>query len=85
MNAFLMDAVPPDQRGRALGSVGSAQTAAMAVGALAGGALFAAGLWVPFVASLVVGLVLIFAAIPQLRAAGTHRRNLFTEAAAGHG
>jgi DHA1 family multidrug resistance protein-like MFS transporter len=85
MNAFLMDAVPGERRGRALGTVGGAQTAALAVGALVGGALFSAGLWVPFVASLVVSLALIVAGMPSLRAAGTGRPEVLPEAAVSHG
>jgi MFS family permease len=70
INAFLMSAVAPDQRGRAAGTVGTAETAAKAVGALIGGGLFGLGVWVPFVVSSVVGLALILLGIPSLRAAG---------------
>ncbi len=70
INAFLMSAVAPDQRGRAAGTVGTAETAAKAVGALIGGGLFGLGVWVPFVISSVVGLALILLGIPSLRAAG---------------
>ncbi|HCO02784.1 MAG TPA: hypothetical protein DIT48_05360 [Actinobacteria bacterium] len=70
INAFLMSAVPAEQRGRALGTVGTAEAAAKAVGALIGGTLFGLGLWVPFVISGVVGLVLIGLSLPWLRAAG---------------
>jgi MFS family permease len=70
INAFLMSAVAPDQRGRAAGTVGTAETAAKAVGALIGGGLFGLGVWVPFVISSVVGLALILWGIPSLRAAG---------------
>jgi MFS family permease len=70
INAFLMSAVPADQRGRALGTVGTAESAAKAVGALIGGALFGLGLWVPFFVSSVVGLALIMLGLPWLRAAG---------------
>ncbi len=70
INAFLMSAVPEDQRGRAVGTVGTAETAAKAVGALIGGTLFGLGLWVPFVLSSVVGLSLILFGLPSLRAAG---------------
>jgi len=65
-----MSAVPAEQRGRALGTVGTAEAAAKAVGALIGGTLFGLGLWVPFVISGVVGLVLIGLSLPWLRAAG---------------
>jgi MFS transporter, DHA1 family, tetracycline resistance protein len=70
INAFLMSAVAPDQRGRAAGTVGTAETAAKAVGALIGGGLFGLGVWVPFVMSSVVGLALILLGLPSLRAAG---------------
>jgi DHA1 family multidrug resistance protein-like MFS transporter len=74
INAFLMSAVTPDQRGRAAGTVGTAETAAKAVGALLGGGLFGLGIWVPFVVSSVVGLALILGGLPWLRAAGPDRR-----------
>jgi DHA1 family multidrug resistance protein-like MFS transporter len=70
INAFLMSAVAPDQRGRAAGTVGTAETAAKAVGALIGGGLFGLGVWVPFVVSSVVGFALILLGLPSLRAAG---------------
>ncbi|HVS04589.1 MAG TPA: MFS transporter [Candidatus Dormibacteraeota bacterium] len=70
INAFLMSAVAPDQRGRAAGTVGTGETAAKAVGALIGGGLFGLGVWVPFVVSSVVGLALILLGLPSLRAAG---------------
>jgi DHA1 family multidrug resistance protein-like MFS transporter len=70
INAFLMSAVPADQRGRAIGTVGTAESAAKAVGALIGGALFALGVWVPFVLSGVVGMAFIVLGLPSLRAAG---------------
>jgi DHA1 family multidrug resistance protein-like MFS transporter len=70
INAFLMSAVPEDQRGRAVGTVGTAEAAAKAVGALIGGTLFGLGLWVPFVLSSLVGLSLILLGLPSLRAAG---------------
>ena len=70
INAFLMSAVSPDQRGRAAGTVGTAETAAKAVGALLGGGLFGLGVGVPFVLSAVVGVGFILASLPWLRAAG---------------
>jgi DHA1 family multidrug resistance protein-like MFS transporter len=70
INAFLMSAVAPDQRGRAAGTVGTGETAAKAVGALIGGGLFGLGVWVPFIVSSVVGLALILLGLPSLRAAG---------------
>jgi DHA1 family multidrug resistance protein-like MFS transporter len=74
INAFLMSAVAPDQRGRAAGTVGTAETAAKAVGALLGGGLFGLAVWVPFVLSSVLGLALILGGLPWLRAAGPDRR-----------
>jgi MFS family permease len=70
INTFLMSAVSPDQRGRAAGTVGTAETAAKAVGALIGGGLFGLGVAVPFVVSAVVGVGFILASLPWLRAAG---------------
>jgi len=70
INAFLMSAVPADQRGRAVGTVGTAESAAKALGALIGGALFGLGVWVPFVLSGVVGVAVIALGLPSLRAAG---------------
>jgi DHA1 family multidrug resistance protein-like MFS transporter len=84
INAFLMSAVPDDQRGRAIGTVGTAETAAKAVGALIGGTLFGLGLWVPFVLSSLVGLALILLGLPSLRAAGRHV-GVLKVAAAPHG
>jgi MFS family permease len=70
INAFLMSAVSPEERGRAAGTVGTAETAAKAVGALLGGGLFGLGVAVPFWVSAVVGLGFIVASLPWLRAAG---------------
>jgi MFS family permease len=70
INTFLMSAVSPDQRGRAAGTVGTAETAAKAVGALLGGGLFGLGVGVPFVLSAVVGVAFILASLPWLREAG---------------
>jgi DHA1 family multidrug resistance protein-like MFS transporter len=65
-NALLMETVPADRRGRYQGGLGAANSAAMAVGAAAGGALFGFGVGMPFwvtgaicVVSSVVGLVLL--------------------------
>jgi MFS family permease len=69
MNAFLMDAVP-ESRGEAQGIVGTALSAAMAIGSLLAGTLFAIGLAVPFVAGAVACVALVLAALPSLRAAG---------------
>jgi hypothetical protein len=54
----------------ALGTVGTAETAAKAVGALLGGGLFGLGVAVPFVVSAVVGVGFILVSLPWLRAAG---------------
>ena len=70
INAFLMSAVSRDQRGRAAGTVGTAETAAKAVGALLGGGLFGLGVAVPFAVSAVVGVGFILVSLPWLRAAG---------------
>jgi len=69
MNSFLMEAVP-DRRGEAQGVVGTAQSASMAIGALAGGSLFAMGLGVPFFVAASVGFGFALLALPGLRAAG---------------
>lgn len=74
INAYLMSAVAPDQRGRAAGTVGTAETAAKAAGALLGGGLFGLGVWVPFVVSSVAGLAFIVLGVPWLRAAGRDSR-----------
>ncbi len=85
INAYLMGAVPADQRGRALGTVGTAESAAKAVGALIGGMLFGLGLWVPFMVSSVVGLVLIGLGLPWLRVAGRNVAVIHTAAAVADG
>jgi MFS family permease len=85
INAFLMSAVAPDQRGRASGTVGSAETAAKALGALVGGGLFGLGVWVPFVVSTILGTALVLGGIPSLRAAGPDRRVQPAVMVAGHG
>jgi MFS family permease len=69
MNAYLMEALPR-ARGEAQGVVGTALSAAMAIGSLAAGALFAIGVAIPFVAGCVACLVFALAALPSLRAAG---------------
>ena len=74
INAYLMSAVAADQRGRAAGTVGTAETAAKALGALLGGGLFGLGVWVPFVVSSVAGLAFILLGVPLLRAAGRDAR-----------
>ncbi|HYM50502.1 MAG TPA: MFS transporter [Candidatus Limnocylindrales bacterium] len=74
LNAYIMDAVPVDARGQAQGTVGMAQGLAMAHGAAIAGALFAGGIWVPFVVGAVGCLVLALVSVPWFRAAGEHRR-----------
>jgi MFS family permease len=70
-NAFLMDAVS-DRRGEAQGIVGTARSAAMAVGSLVAGGLFAYGVAVPFWTAGAAGVLFALAALPGLRAAGRH-------------
>jgi DHA1 family multidrug resistance protein-like MFS transporter len=70
INSYLMSAVSPAQRGRAAGTVGTAETAAKAIGALIGGGLFGLGVGVPFVVSSVGALAFILLGLPSLRAAG---------------
>lgn len=69
MNAFLMEAVP-DRRAEAQGVVGTATSAATAVGSLVAGSLFEMGVAVPFVVAAAAGVAFSLAAIPGLRAAG---------------
>ena len=85
INAYLMSAVAADQRGRAAGTVGTAETAAKAAGALLGGGLFGLGVWVPFVVSSVAGLAFILLGVPWLRAAGRDARMRPVLAVAGRG
>jgi MFS family permease len=85
MNAFLMSAVAAEERGRAAGTVGTAETAAKALGALIGGGLFGLGVAVPFLISSAVALAFIIAALPSLRAAGRDRRIRPALAMAGRG
>ena len=85
INAFVMGAVAPDQRGRAAGTVGTAETAAKAAGALVGGGLFGLGVAVPFVVSSLVGLAFILIGIPSLRAAGRDAGTKPALAMAGNG
>ncbi len=80
INAFLMDAVP-EGRGEAQGVVGTALSAAMAIGALVAGTLFAAGLAVPFVAGCVACVAFALAAVPSLMAAGRRARGMATTVA----
>ena len=69
MNAFLMEAVR-ERRAEAQGVVGTALNAAMAVGSLSAGVLFAVGPGVPFFVACAAGIAFGVAAIPALRAAG---------------
>jgi DHA1 family multidrug resistance protein-like MFS transporter len=70
MNTFLMSSVAPGERGRAVGTVGTADAASKAIGALIAGALFAVGIAVPFLVSSIVGIAFILFAVPSLRSAG---------------
>jgi len=85
INSFLMSSVAPDQRGRAAGTVGTAETAAKAIGALVGGGLFGLGVWVPFVVSAVAGLALVLLGLPWLRTAGRDAAMRPAVAVAGNG
>ena len=69
LNAFLMDAVP-ERRAEASGLVGTAQSAAEAVGSLAGGALFGVGIAVPFYFASGAGVLFALLALVGLRALG---------------
>jgi len=69
MNAFLMDAVP-ERKAEAQGLVGTAQSAATAVGSLAGGALFGVGVGVPFYVAGAAGVLFALLALPGLRGLG---------------
>ncbi|MBV8199848.1 MAG: MFS transporter, partial [Acidobacteria bacterium] len=69
MNAFLMDAVP-ERRAEAQGVVGTAQSAATALGSLAGGALFGIGVGVPFYVAAAAGVLFALVALPGLRGLG---------------
>jgi DHA1 family multidrug resistance protein-like MFS transporter len=80
-NALLMETVPADRRGRYQGGLGAANSAAMAVGAAAGGALFGLGVGMPFwvtgaicVVSSVVGLVLLGGRVPAPAGAAAEQR-----------
>ncbi|HET7466895.1 MAG TPA: MFS transporter [Candidatus Dormibacteraeota bacterium] len=72
MNSFLMDAIA-DRRAEAQGIVGTAQSTAMAIGSLVGGALFALGVAVPFLAAAAGGVLFSLVALPALLAAGSRR------------
>lgn len=69
MNSFLMDAVA-DRRAEAQGVVGTAMSAATAVGSLLGGWMFTFGLAVPFDVAAAGGIVFTVLALPGLRAVG---------------
>jgi hypothetical protein len=85
INAFLMSSVAPDQRGRASGTIGTAETAAKAAGALVAGGLFGLGVWIPFVVSTILGTALILGGLPWLRAAGPDKRMQPAFVVAGRG
>jgi len=72
MNSFLMDAVA-DRRAEAQGIVGTALSTATAVGSLVGGALFALGVAIPFLAAAGAGVVFALAAVPWMLSAGARR------------
>jgi len=72
MNSFLMDHVVL-RRAEAQGIVGTAMSTATAIGSLVGGALFALGVGVPFIAAAAAGVVFALAAVPALLAAGGGR------------
>jgi DHA1 family multidrug resistance protein-like MFS transporter len=69
MNSFLMEAIPT-RRAEAQGIAGAAMSTATAIGSVAGGALLAIGIAVPFVTACVAGVVFSLAALPGLRSAG---------------
>jgi MFS family permease len=69
-NAFLMDAMPAEVRGQSQGTVGMIEGGSMAIGAIAGGALFAGGRALPFVAGAVACVGFALLAIPALLRAG---------------
>ena len=70
MNSFLMEAVS-ERRAEAQGIVGTAMSAATAVGSVVAGALFALGVAVPFIAAAAAGVVFAAAAVPGLRSSGS--------------
>src|SRR5205814_3184952 len=72
MNSFLMDAVA-DRRAEAQGIVGTALSSATAVGSLVGGALFALGVAIPFIAAAGAGIVFALAALPWMLSAGARQ------------
>ena len=72
MNSFLMDAVA-DRRAEAQGIVGTALSTATAVGSLVGGALFALGVAIPFLAAAGAGVVFALAAVPWMLSAGARQ------------
>jgi MFS family permease len=80
-NALLMQTVPADRRGRYQGGLGAANSAAMALGAAAGGALFGFGVGMPFwvtgaicLVSSVVGLILLGGRVPARAVAAVEQR-----------
>ena len=72
MNSFLMDAVA-ERRAEAQGIVGTALSSATAVGSLVGGALFALGVAIPFLAAAGAGVVFALVALPWMLSAGARQ------------
>ena len=67
INAYLMDAVAPDQRGAAQGVVGAVNSGTMALGSAAGGVLYSFGQPVPFAVGGAACVICALLAIPFLR------------------
>ena len=72
MNSFLMDAVA-ERRAEAQGIVGTALSSAAAVGSLVGGALFALGVAIPFLAAAGAGVIFALIALPWMLSAGARQ------------
>jgi MFS family permease len=72
MNSFLMDAVA-ERRAEAQGIVGTALSSAAAVGSLVGGALFALGVAIPFLAAAGAGVIFALMALPWMLSAGARQ------------
>ncbi len=75
MNSFLMDAVT-ERRAEAQGIVGTAMSAATAIGSVVAGGLFALGVAAPFIAAAAAGVVFAVAAVPGLRSTGSRVRSV---------
>jgi hypothetical protein len=65
-----MEAMPAEVRGQSQGTVGMIESGGMAIGAITGGALFAGGRALPFVAGAVACVAFALLAIPALVRAG---------------